>query len=73
MNVTKKPFIIVCIISKFKWHVDEIEMLKALTRYNWNCKKEVTSTLTKILFSELQQFLQQFHIWETISHRNVSA
>ena len=50
MKVTKKPFIIVCIISKFKWHVDEIEMLKALAHYNWNCKKEVTSTQTKIFF-----------------------
>ena len=39
MKVTKKPFIIVCIISKFKWHVDEIEMLKALAHYNWYCKK----------------------------------
>ena len=73
MKVTKKPFIIVCIISKFKWHVDEIEMLKALAHYNWNCKKEVTSTQIKIFFSELQQFLQQFHIWATISHRNFSA
>ena len=50
MKVTKKPFIIVCIISKFKWHVDEIEMLKALAHYNWNCKKEVACTQTKTFF-----------------------
>ena len=60
MKVTKKPFIIVCIISKFKWHVDEIEMLKALAHYNWNCKKEVTSTQIKFFSQYCSSFCNSF-------------